>query len=510
MLPVGQVIQYREAMSIQHIAIDRISSFPRRASNCSSRITCLTSVLLVAFLGLALSSPSSEPPPRPEVQQAWLSKANRHEKAGWVYIHIEGAPRARGFQHGYLLAPEIKQAINATRADWEYLSATKWAWLLAKADALFARKIDPENLAELDGIAEGLQAAGVPSSRAEIIAYNAYLELGWYWWPQELKKIKDGKAKLGRQSCSSFIATGSMTADGGVVLGHNTMDGYHMAPANVILDIVPEKGHRIFMQASPGWIHSGTDFFITAAGLVGSETTIGDFDGFDAKGIPEFSRMRRATQDANSIDEWCAIMKRGNNGGYANAWLLGDVNSGEIARLELGLKYVGFEKKRDGYFIGSNIAEDPKVLRFETTSHDTDIRVSNIARRLRWKQLMSQQAGKIDLEAAERFEADHFDVYLGEEHPGERSLCGHWELESKPIQQWPTVPNGAWGTIDGKVVDAKMAKQMKFMARWGSACGLAFDAPKFLAAHPQFDWMKDILQSRPSEPWTPFAAGEQQ
>ena len=23
------------------------------------------------------------------------------------------------------------------------------------------------------------------------------------------------------------------------------------------------------------------------------------------------------------------------------------------------------------------------------------------------------------------FEADHFDAYLGEEHPGERSLCGH-------------------------------------------------------------------------------------
>jgi hypothetical protein len=121
---------------------------------------------------------------------------------------------------------------------------------------------------------------------------------------------------------------------------------------------------------------------------------------------------------------------------------------------------------------------------------------------------MAQYAGKIDAEAAERFEADHFDVYLGEEHPGERSLCGHWDLESRPFQQWPTVPNNAWGTVDAKVVDAKMAKRMTFMARWGSACGLPFDAPKFLAAHPQFDWMKDILRSRPSEPWTAFAAGE--
>jgi hypothetical protein len=53
-----------------------------------------------------------------------------------------------------------------------------------------------------------------------------------------------------------------------------------------------------------------------------------------------------------------------------------------------------------------------------------------------------------------------------------------------------------------------MARQMSFAARWGSACGTAFDARKFLAAHPQYEWMKDILTSRPSEPWTTFAVGE--
>lgn len=454
-------------------------------------------------------SPGAAVPSLTEVQQAWLSKANRHERAGWVYVHIEGTPQERGFQYGYLLAKEIAQGIKATRTDWEYGSATKWSWLLEKASTMFARKIDKENLAELDGIVEGMQAAGVPSSRAEIIAYNGYFELDWYWWPEELKKIKEGKVKMARQSCSAFIATGSLTADGGVVLGHNTMQGYCDALPNVIIDIVPEKGHRILMQTYPGLIHSGTDFFITDAGLVGAETTIYPYDdGIDPKGVPEFSRMRRATQDANSIEEWCAIMKRGNNGGYANAWLLGDVNTGEIARLELGLKYVGFEKKRDGCFVGSNVAEDLKILRFETTQHETDIRESDVARRVRWKQLMSQYAGKIDVEAAKLFEADHFDAYLGEEHPGERSICGHWELENKPIQQWPTEPNGPSGTVDAKVVDTKIARQMSFAARWGSACGMAFDAQKFLAEHPQYEWMKDILQSRPSEPWTTFVAGE--
>ena len=483
------------------------------------RNTHLSFFLVAAFLwlglgssGIAGSSPTQNAPETPSTtknQPSWLSKANRHEKAGWVYVHIEGAPRERGYQYGYLLAKEIEQGIKATRADWEYQSATKWSWLLKKSAAMFKGKIDKENLAELDGIVEGMQAAGVPSSRDEIIVYNAYFELIWYWWPEQLKKIKDGSMKLNHQACSAFIATGSMTADGGVVLGHNTMGNYWQTLPMIIIDIVPAKGHRILMQTYPGLIHSGTDFFNTDAGLVGAETTIYPFEGFDPEGIPEFSRMRRAMQDAGSIDEWCAIMKRGNNGGYANAWLLGDVNTHEIARLELGLKYVGFEKKRDGYFIGSNVAEDSKILRFESDAHDTDIRGSEVARRVRWKQLMSENGGKINAEAGKKFEADHFDVYLGEEHPGERTLCGHWELENKPIQQWPTEPNEPFGTLDGKVVDSTMAKQMSFAARWGSACGTAFDARKFLAAHPQYEWMRDILQSRPSEPWAIFTAGEQ-
>jgi len=465
--------------------------------------------LVASVFCLDLSVLAGVAQPLTTTQQAWLSKANRHEKAGWVYLHIEGSPQERGFQHGYLLAKEIGAGIQATRADWEFKTATEWTWLLRKTTAMFVKKIDKENLAELDGIVEGMLSAEVPSSRAEIIAYNAYIELSGYWWPEELKKIKDGKEKPDKQSCSAFIATGSMTADGGVVLAHNTMGSYQDPLPNVILDIAPEQGHRILMQTWPGWIHSGTDFFITDAGLVGAETTIGWFSGFDSKGIPEFSRMRRATQDADSIADWCAIMKKGNNGGYANAWLLGDVKTGEIARLELGLKYVGFERKRDGYFIGSNIAEDLKILRFETEGHDTDIRESIVARRVRWKQLMTQYTGKIDAEAAKAFEADHFDVYLGEDRAGNRSLCAHWDLERQPASP-SVIPNSPAGTSDAKVVDSQMAKRMSFAARWGSACGIPFDAEKFLTEHPQFEWMKDILQSRPSEPWTEFVAGEQE
>jgi hypothetical protein len=294
-----------------------------------------------------------------------------------------------------------------------------------------------------------------------------------------------------------------MTPDGGIVLGHNTMTSYYGVDCFVILDIQPESGHRILMQGSPGWVHSGTDFFITDAGLIGSETTIGGFSGFDAEGIPEFVRFRRATQDASTIDEWCAIMRRGNNGGYANAWLIGDINTGEIARLELGLKHVGFERTKDGYFVGSNLAENLKILRLETKEHETDIRISDVARRVRWKQLMKENRGKITVELAKKFEGDHYDTYLGEERLGSRSLCAHWEYDTTDPDEAPYAPTG---TVDAKVVDSKMAKRMAFAARWGSGCGTPFDAGAFLEKHPQFDGMKEILHSRASYPWAEFEA----
>ncbi len=440
------------------------------------------------------------------VQNAWLSKANRHEKSGWIYLHIEGKPEERGFQHGYLLAKEIKEALMEMSEVWHYQTALDWQWLVQRSARMFNPKIDPENMAEMDGIVEGMKAAGVLTTRDEIVAYNGATEFMGYWWPMVKDTISPSSPDPKKESCSSFIATGSMTSDGGIVLGHNTMSSFYYPLCNVILDILPDKGYRILMQSVAGLIHSETDFFVTSAGLMGSETTIGGFFPFDEKGIPEFARMRHATQYASTIDEWCKIMKTGNNGGYANAWLIGDINTNEIARLELGLKYIGFEKKKEGYFVGSNVAEDLRILRFETKTSEMDIKKSSVARRVRWKQIMRDNTGKINLELAKAFEADHYDTYLNTITPDMRTLCSHPDLD--PDIYGVDIPFSPWGTLDGKVIDSKMAKQMSFSARWGSACGTPFDAKAFLTKHLQFDWMNGLLKDRPTQPWTLFKAGE--
>jgi len=439
-------------------------------------------------------------------QKTWLSKANRHEKNGWIYLHIEGAPKERGFQHGYLLAKEIKEAIRVLSERWKYMSAMEWQWLVQEAGRMSTAKVDTENLVEIDGIVEGMNAAGDSTSQDEIVALNGWIELLWYWWPKVKDIISINSPDPRKQSCSSFIATGSMTADGGIVLGHNTMSDYSYPLPNIVLDILPNKGNRMLMQSQAGLIHSSIDFFVTSAGLVGSETTIADFFPFDEKGVPEFARMRHATQYAYSIDEWCEIMKKGNNGGSANAWLIGDINKNEIARLELGLKYIGFEKKKNGYFVGSNVVEDLRILRFETKMQETNIKNRCVARHVRWKQLMRENKGKINLELSKKLLADHYDTYLKKNNPCARSLCAHADLD--PQFSGVDDPFTPFGTIDGKVIDTKMAKKMSFLARWGSACGMAFDAKKFLEEHPQFEWMTGLLNDRPKQPWTEFKAGE--
>jgi len=290
-------------------------------------------------------------------------------------------------------------------------------------------------------------------------------------------------------------------------MAHNSWIGYAEGRfCNIIIDIVPEEGHRMLMQSWGPCLYSATDFFITGAGLVGEETTIGSFEGFEAKGVPVFVRARKAMQYADDIDEWAEIMIENNNGAYANSWLLGDIRTGEIARLELGLRHHSLEKKKNGYFTGSNVAEDIKILRNETKASYDDIRDRRVARRVRWGQLIKEHYGEIDVGLAKRMLADHYDMYLQKEQPSSRTICGHYELDDGSVPQSPGAYKPA-GALDGKVVDSNMAKDWKLWARWGSSCDIGFDAEEFLERHPQYEWLKGHLKELPAEAWTIFPSG---
>ena len=62
----------------------------------------------------------------------------------------------------------------------------------------------------------------------------------------------------------------------------------------IIFDIQPTHGYRILMDGFPGVIASDDDFGINSDGLMVTETTITQFEGWDPNGKPEFMRARKA------------------------------------------------------------------------------------------------------------------------------------------------------------------------------------------------------------------------
>ena len=428
----------------------------------------------------------------------WLAKAYRQDVNGWIFLHIEGKPFEVGFQRGYLTAGEIDD-FRKTAAHIAYFQTGKdYDFFVKTARKLFKNKISPEYAEEISGMVAGMNKAGKKVTYDEMLFMNGFIDLLWYWWP--LNKNAD---EISHSGCSAFIAAGDATKDGKIVMAHNSWSSYSIGGrfCNIVIEIVPEKGNRILMQSEGPYIYSVTDFFITGAGLIGTETTIGDFKGFDPKGTPVFERARKAMQYADSIDEWARILIMNNSGAYANSWLLGNIRTGEIARLELGLKNHSLEKKTNGYFTGSNITSNIQVLRQETDSPLDDVRDNAVARNVRWKQLMKKNYGKIDVELARKMLADHYDIYLEKEKPSSRTICGHCDLDDGIVPQTKSAfrPHGA---IDGKVVDSDMAKNWRFCAKWGHPCGIAFNAREFLEKHSQYDWLDGFLKDLPPQLWT--------
>ncbi len=277
---------------------------------------------------------------------------------------------------------------------------------------------------------------------------------------------------------------------------------------NIIFDIAPQHGYRILMDGFPGKIDSGDDFGINSAGMAIAETTITGFHGFDPNGIPEFVRARKAMQYSSSIDDFARIMLAGNNGGYANDWLVADNHANEVARLELGLKVHRLWRSKNGFFVGSNFASDPKLIKEETDFNPNDPTSSPNARHKRWDELMAQYKGRIDLQLAQKFLADHFDAYSRKEGPDERTLCGHIDVSPRGAPQWKDPPFDPDGAVSAKAADSSMAGKMSFLARSGRPCGEDFLVAPFLAKHPQFDWQKPVLTDMKGNPWATFRAAD--
>jgi hypothetical protein len=440
-----------------------------------------------------------------------LANASRWEKNGWIYVHLEGSPRDIGYQHGYLLAGEIDDLIKGFKVSLPHLSGKDWAFYRAAVGKLgFWDKVDKEYQEEITGIMEGMKDKGKHYDVTDLVVLNANIELSQYYVPMLEEKAHPGSTAANNKApgnCSGFVATGSYTADGKIAIGHNNWTDYMGGERwNIIADIVPQTGNHIIMDCMPGLIHSGDDFVVSASGILITETTITGFKGFDVKGVPEFVRARKAAQYANSIDDFVAIMTAGNNGGYANDWLVGDTKTNEIARLELGLKDHRVWRSTDGIYVGSNFPLDEKLIKDETTFNPNDSTNSPNSRRRRWEAVTAQYKGKIDAETGKTIEGDSYSELTKAREASRCVIAGRVDTDPKGCPEWSWPPYFPGGTVQAKITTSDLAKDMKLWAHMGNPNGDDFLAAPFFAAHPEYQWEARYLHDMKAYPWTLFEA----
>ena len=478
--------------------------------------TVLRFIASIVFLGSMLCCFAN----KSEAADQTYGKGFRTDSNGWIFLHIEGSPSRRGEQHGYLLATEIRTYIEALKLYVTSNSKKTWNDYRLAASDIMLPKIEKEYVNELKGILKGMGKANVTGyDIPDLVALNSFMEIQNYFYSVSSKfepyrnifrrTINRGEGAVEELShCSAFIATGSATSDGGIVLAHNTWVDYVLG-GNIIIDLKPSRGLRMLMQCiGPGLIHSYTDFAINSAGIVMSETTISYANGFDTEGIPEFVRMRKAAQYSKSIDDFYSIIRKGNNGGYANTWLVGDIKTNEIAKIELGLKNVAFYRSKDGYYDGMNYVDDSKMIREECSPSLWDVSNGSwpvnlsggnscSARRMRWFSLLDQNKGLIDAENAKVFLADQINQMTGQPSFGGKGLMCRLEILPSP-NAYP------FGATDGKVVTSELARNMSFWARIDHPDGSTFEWADFFTAYPQFAWQKPYLHDLKDNPWTLF------
>ena len=432
-----------------------------------------------------------------------------YEKNGWKYISIKGKPKERGYAYGYLCANEFKEIQKILVFLIMESYGQTWDFFIEKVSDGFKKMTQddfPEFYEEMEGIADGCNANGCKTSIDEIITWNFYLSIPY--WHSMISDNRTGKEGGANDKCSAFMAVGDWTEDGKIVCAHNSFSDFIDGQfSNIVLDLNPDKGHRFIMQTSPCWIWSGADFFVTAKGIIGTETTIGGFYPYEKK-YPIGYRIRQAMQYGDTLDDYCKILLHENSGDYANSWLFGDTNTNEILRIELGLKYHNIERTKNGFFIGFNAPYDERIRNLEVTNSGFyDIRRHQGARMVRLGDLMDEYKGKLNIEVAKKIISDHYDVYLKKDNnPCSRTVCSHYDLDAREYmsQSDRPKPYSPRGAVDGIVCDTKLAKNMSFIGRFGNSCGMPFIAKDFFKEHRQYEKFEPYIKDRPTEPWTEF------
>jgi hypothetical protein len=485
---------------------------------------------------------------------------------GWLRITIRGAPYERGVSHGKQVIAADPERFTYMFTVYDFLFKQGYGrdieFFYGLCDDFYRpiiKKRFPKIFKEMEGIAAG---AGIRV--CQVILINVYMSLPYFYahllryidTPKYRKKYADvirdelaivaNPAALAARAarldefkdrCSLVMAVGEdWTKDGGIVCGHSSFTDFLDAQfSNVILRIEPEEGdgYAMVMQSAPGGVWSMTDFFVTSAGIIGSETTIRGFNAFKLRD-PICCRIRECMQYGRTLEDYAERLQKRNSGDYACSWMFGDIrNRGggggpRIMRVELGLNYVNVETTRNGVFIGFNSTYDERIRNIECTDalsskaatgatgagaidagdgfRDVSTSIGN--RRVQLEKLTEKYRGRIDTDVVKRILADHYDNHLGKSSPNTRTVCKHAYADESGAGDGGGAGSGSAsapfkpvGAYDTKIADSASAKRMSFLAHWGPPCGTPFIVREHMKKHPEWKDWAEYLVDFPRRGW---------
>ena len=431
------------------------------------KVSCIivTMILLSSSLFI-ISLAGGEDSNLKSVGSEQFENGYRYNVQGWIYLYIDGKPYERGYQHGYLLAAEIVDMINRwsnaihnypkfkfiigdiSSPKYEKVSQKWWEFCRSKSMEMYWNNCPEEYQQEIKGIADGIRAKGCKLF-GQAITFEDILTLNEMYefmtklenpkkgihplrtFFNSLKQIIPGLSEKDENAfistflsqpkahhCSGFIATGDATTNGQIVASQGVRCGnwwysYNIAQRwNVILDIRPNKGNRVIMATSPGYIWSDDNYYQNSNGIILIDTTC--YQGLWRKnGLSLAIRSRTAAQYSDSVDDAIYYLKHNQDGIWTAAWLIGDTKTGEISRLDLALYNSMLWRTKDGFYWSANNAMAPgvraeenglglkgfiyKILKIPSYGYATR-KYYATPRDIKFKELGEKYYGKIDVD----------------------------------------------------------------------------------------------------------------
>src|ERR1700719_5127800 len=99
---------------------------------------------------------------------------------GWTVVHLEGTPAQIGYQHGYLLAPEIQDLYRVYALLLVHDNGKDWNFFRDAAKNVLWPHVEQEYRDEIQGIVEGVNAQGAQLEIWDLAAMNAAMEWSYY------------------------------------------------------------------------------------------------------------------------------------------------------------------------------------------------------------------------------------------------------------------------------------------------------------------------------------------